>query len=140
MGQQRLRAYPTPSSRAPSRTPSLSPPTRSSSVSTTSDSPSSFNEEPEEALVQRYDADSGAVCLWRLVFLHKIARRFIQDWEQRARRRLAEFRADTGHNQEDPAMADLVRELHQRSAEFAVFWNDHAVLAREGGALQKWPD
>ena len=31
-------------------------------------------------------------------------------------------------------MADLVRELHQRSAEFAVFWNDHAVLSREGGA------
>lgn len=60
MGPQRLRAYPTPSSRAPSRTPSLSPPTRSSSVSTSSDSPISFNDEPEEALVQRYDADSGA--------------------------------------------------------------------------------
>lgn len=78
--------------------------------------------------------DSGELCLLRFVFLHKIARRFIQDWEQRARRLLAEFRADTGHNQEDPAMADLVRELHQRSAEFTVFWNDHAVLAREGGA------
>jgi G1/S-specific cyclin PLC1 len=66
MGQQRLRAYATPSSRAPSRTPSLSPPTRSSSVSTSSDSPSSFMEEPEEALVQRYDADSGAT----LVHIH----------------------------------------------------------------------
>jgi len=48
------------SSRAASRTPSLSPPTRSSSVSTASDSPMSFTEEPTEAFVQRYDADQGA--------------------------------------------------------------------------------
>ena len=65
--QQRLRAYPTPSSssRAPSRTPSLSPPLRSSAASPTdsvsSGSPVSFAEEPEEALVQRYDTDSGAM-------------------------------------------------------------------------------
>jgi G1/S-specific cyclin PLC1 len=55
---QRQRAH--PSSRAPSRTPSLSPPTRSSSVSTSSESPISFTEEPTEAFVQRYDADQGA--------------------------------------------------------------------------------
>ncbi|ORY13094.1 hypothetical protein BCR34DRAFT_600210 [Clohesyomyces aquaticus] len=66
MGVQRPRAYPTPSSRATSRTPSLSPPTRSSSSSTRSDSPVSFIEEPEEALIQRYDADSGAT----LVHIH----------------------------------------------------------------------
>jgi hypothetical protein len=66
MGPQRLRAYATPSSRAPSRTPSLSPPTRSSSVSTASESPSSFTDESEEAIVQRYDTDSGAT----LVHIH----------------------------------------------------------------------
>jgi G1/S-specific cyclin PLC1 len=54
------------SSRAPSRTPSLSPPTRSSSVSTSSESPRSFMEEPVEAFVQRYDADQGAT----LVHIH----------------------------------------------------------------------
>jgi hypothetical protein len=54
------------SSRAASRTPSLSPPTRSSSVSTSSDSPMSFTEEPAEAFVQRYDADQGAT----LVHIH----------------------------------------------------------------------
>ncbi|OCK84947.1 cyclin [Lepidopterella palustris CBS 459.81] len=66
--QQRLRAYPTPSSssRAPSRTPSLSPTLRSSSAASSADSlssgsPLSFAEEPEEALIQRYDADSGAM-------------------------------------------------------------------------------
>jgi len=53
-------------SRAPSRTPSLSPPTRSSSVSTSSDSPSSFIEEPVEATMHRYDADQGA----NVVYIH----------------------------------------------------------------------
>lgn len=77
--------------------------------------------------------DSGEPCLLRFVFLHAAARRFIHDWEDRARRLLAEFRADTGHNPDDPAMDDLVRDLRGRSAEFATFWNDHAVLAREGG-------
>ncbi|KAF1911105.1 hypothetical protein BDU57DRAFT_110599 [Ampelomyces quisqualis] len=48
------------SSRAASRTPSLSPPTRSSPVSSSSDSPMSFTEEPAEAFVQRYDAEQGA--------------------------------------------------------------------------------
>lgn len=59
MGPQRVR-YPTPSSRASSRMPSLSPPTRSSSISTMSESPVSFTEEPTEAFVQRYDADGAA--------------------------------------------------------------------------------
>lgn len=54
------------SSRAASRTPSLSPPTRSSSVSTSSDSPMSFTDEPTEAFVQRYDNDQGAT----LVHIH----------------------------------------------------------------------
>lgn len=54
------RQRPHQSTRAPSRTPSLSPPTRSSSVSTSSDSPASFTEEPTEAFVQRYDYDQGA--------------------------------------------------------------------------------
>ncbi|OAL52326.1 cyclin [Pyrenochaeta sp. DS3sAY3a] len=46
--------------RAPSRTPSLSPPTRSSSVSTSSDSPISFTDSPSQAIMQRYDNDQGA--------------------------------------------------------------------------------
>jgi G1/S-specific cyclin PLC1 len=57
---QRHHAQYTPSSRAASRTPSLSPPTRSSSVSTSSDSPISLHDEPSEAILQRYDADQGA--------------------------------------------------------------------------------
>ena len=65
MAQPRLRSYQT-HSRAPSRTPSLSPPTRSSSVSSASESPVSIHEEPREALVHRYDTDQGAT----LVHIH----------------------------------------------------------------------
>lgn len=57
---QRHRAHYNVSSRAASRTPSLSPPTRSSSVSTTSESPRSFTDEPTEAILQCYNADQGA--------------------------------------------------------------------------------
>ena len=56
----RMRQYSTPSSRTASRTSSLSPASRSSSVSESSESPMSFTEEHAEAIVQRYDADSGA--------------------------------------------------------------------------------
>jgi G1/S-specific cyclin PLC1 len=56
----RTRAYLTPHSRSVSRTPSLSPPTRSSSVSSATDSPSSFTSSPSEAIIQRYDSDRGA--------------------------------------------------------------------------------
>ena len=56
-------AYYTPAhSRAPSRTPSLSPPsTRSSSVSTSSDSPRSIGEDHKTHYAQRYDAERGAM-------------------------------------------------------------------------------
>jgi hypothetical protein len=66
---QQKRSYQT-HSRMPSRTPSLSPPTRSSSVSTASASPASLHDEPAEAIVQRYDVDSGAT----LVHIHTGAR------------------------------------------------------------------
>jgi transcriptional regulator with XRE-family HTH domain len=77
---------------------------------------------------------SGESCLLRYVFLDPTARDFISDWENRARRLLAEFRADTAHNPDDPAMRELVGNLLRTSPSFARFWNSHAVLAREGGA------
>jgi len=77
--------------------------------------------------------DSGEACLLRFVFLHDAARDFIQDWENRARRLIAEFRADTAHDPDDPAMRELVGGLLRNSPAFERFWNSHAVLAREGG-------
>jgi transcriptional regulator with XRE-family HTH domain len=77
---------------------------------------------------------SNEACLLRYVFLDPTAREFICDWENRARRLAAEFRADTAHNPEDAALQDLIEELSRGSPPFAQFWNNHAVLAREGGA------
>jgi len=77
---------------------------------------------------------SGEACLLRYVFLDATARDFICDWENRARRLIAEFRADTACRPEDPGLQELVRDLQRNSACFARFWDEHAVLAREGGA------
>lgn len=71
--------------------------------------------------------------LLRYVFLDPTAREFICDWENRARRLAAEFRADTGLRPNDAEVAALVQELCRASPEFAQFWNDQQVLAREGG-------
>jgi transcriptional regulator with XRE-family HTH domain len=79
---------------------------------------------------------SGELCLLAYVFLNRAARAFIVDWENRARRLVAEFRADTGRNPDDPALRALVDRLRLGSREFAAFWSDHAVLAREGGARE----
>lgn len=75
----------------------------------------------------------GEPCLLRYVFLDQDARQFIQDWDNRARRLVAEFRADTAHSPDNPAIRALVEALVKESPAFAQLWNDHAVLAREGG-------
>ncbi|MGA2792361.1 MAG: helix-turn-helix transcriptional regulator [Roseiarcus sp.] len=62
------------------------------------------------------------------------ARAFIADWENRARRLVAELRADTGRSPDDPSLRALVDRLRTASPDFAAFWSDHAVLTREGGA------
>jgi len=78
--------------------------------------------------------DSGEPCLLRFVFLTPSARTFIYDWEARARRLLAEFRADTAALQDDAEIRGLVEHLAEHSPVFRAFWTSHAVLAREGGA------
>ena len=85
--------------------------------------------------------ESGEACLLRYVFLDPAARDFICDWEDRASRVIAEFRADTARNPEDPAMKALVEGLLRDSPTFSRLWNDHAVLTRAGGTrLFRHPD
>lgn len=69
----------------------------------------------------------------RYVFLDPSARTFIRDWENRARRLLAEFRSDTARRSDDPAVVALVQALRDASPAFARMWDDHGVLEREGG-------
>jgi transcriptional regulator with XRE-family HTH domain len=71
--------------------------------------------------------------LLRFVFLRPETRRFLVDWEIRARRITAEFRADCRSRLEEPIVQRLVDELTQASPEFSSFWKQHDVLERQGG-------
>lgn len=69
----------------------------------------------------------------RFLFLDPAARRLVVDWDNRARRVLAEFRADHGRHLDDGELAALIAELSAASPAFAAGWRDRAVLGREGG-------
>ena len=71
--------------------------------------------------------------LLRYVFTHPRARTFLLDWEERARRLVAEFRADMPQLRDDPQRSALVAELSETSREFAAGWRSQRVLARDGG-------
>src|SRR5205814_6405251 len=71
--------------------------------------------------------------LLRYVFLSPVARRIIPDWQARARRVLAEFRADSSRHLEDATLQALVDDLRRRSRLFARCWSEHAVMDRTGG-------
>jgi transcriptional regulator with XRE-family HTH domain len=71
--------------------------------------------------------------LLRFVFTQPAARELILNWEMRARRLVAEFRADCRSRLEEPEVKQLVNELSNASTEFANFWKQHDVLERQGG-------
>jgi transcriptional regulator with XRE-family HTH domain len=71
--------------------------------------------------------------LLRYVFVHPKARTFLLDWDDRARRLVAEFRADTPKMRDDPQRSALVEELSRASREFAAAWRSQRVLSRDGG-------
>jgi hypothetical protein len=71
--------------------------------------------------------------LLRFIFLQPAARRLIRSWEDRARRIVAEFRAESASFPEDSSMLALVEELRHESETFARLWKEHAVMGREGG-------
>jgi transcriptional regulator with XRE-family HTH domain len=69
----------------------------------------------------------------RFVFLMPQARQFVVDWEVRARRIAAEFRADCRSRLEEPALQHLIEELTRTSPDFARYWKQHDVMERQGG-------
>jgi len=71
--------------------------------------------------------------LLRYVFLSPTARKVIPEWQMRARRVLAEFRADSSRHLEDATLQALVEDLRRRSPFFAKCWSEHAVVDRTGG-------
>lgn len=77
--------------------------------------------------------EAGERNLLRYIFLSPAARTLICDWEERARRALAEFRAELSRYIDDPELRALVAELCRESPFFAQEWERHAVVARIGG-------
>lgn len=71
--------------------------------------------------------------LLRWVFTSPQARTLLPDWEERAGRLLAEFRADYGRNLADPRAKAVVDWLDERSPEFRAAWERQAVTDRAGG-------
>lgn len=71
--------------------------------------------------------------LLRYMFLEPQARRLIEDWPARARRLVAEFRADFGRHLAAADTRRVVVELEATSPDFARAWQAHDVLEREGG-------
>lgn len=61
------------------------------------------------------------------------ATQLISDWEQRASRLAAEFRADCGMYLDEPEIAQLVARLSSASTAFQRAWNLHDVVEKEGG-------
>ena len=71
--------------------------------------------------------------LLRYVFLEPSARELIPAWKDRARRLLAEFRADFARTFRDAQVKIFVETLRGESAFFAEAWDEQAVQIREGG-------
>lgn len=71
--------------------------------------------------------------LLRYMFGNAAARELIVDWPERARRLVAEFRADIGRHAGEQPLAGLIAELSEASAFFAELWTLQDVVGREGG-------
>jgi transcriptional regulator with XRE-family HTH domain len=79
------------------------------------------------------DPQSGERNLLRYVFLAPGARALLDDWPQRARRLVAEFRADFSRRPRDPALQSLIDVLSRDSEAFQSSWAAQEVKYREGG-------
>jgi transcriptional regulator with XRE-family HTH domain len=68
--------------------------------------------------------------LW-LAFTHPQWRAAIVDWDEVARRMVAEYRAAMAEHLDDPAWKTLVARLDRASSEFAALWERHDVQGIE---------
>ncbi|TAM86907.1 MAG: XRE family transcriptional regulator [Candidimonas sp.] len=74
--------------------------------------------------------------LLRYIFLDRAARSLVVDWERRARRVVAEFRADAGPHVDEPEVREVLDGLLAASPLFARWWTRQTVVAREGGVRE----
>ncbi|WP_322741649.1 helix-turn-helix transcriptional regulator [Glaciimonas soli] len=89
---------------------------------------------PAQALFTGWlDQKSSVKNLLHYTFCDPSAATFISDWEQRARRLVAEFRADCGMYLDDVQITAIVERLCADSAAFKLAWSLHDVVEKEGG-------
>lgn len=93
-----------------------------------------WNNEAAELFTGWLDEASQQRNLLQFVFLCPEAKKLIVGWPERARRLVAEFRADYSRHPQDPAMQALIDHLLTDSTVFTQHWREQAVLNREGGA------
>lgn len=74
--------------------------------------------------------------LLRYIFLDPAARSLVVDWEERASRVVAEFRADAGPHAGAADLRAVIDLLQRESPVFAHWWTRHTVVDREGGVRE----
>ncbi len=89
--------------------------------------------------LHRHDEEPASGLL-EYVFLAPDARRFIVGWPARARRLVAEFRADTAASPDDAVRDAQIEDLRAASGDFRRAWDAQEVLAREGGERSFQPE
>lgn len=92
-----------------------------------------WNDPARQLFAGWLDGDAAERNLLAFVFLSPEARALIGNWQDRANRLVAEFRADFNRHPNDVPMGQLVERLTVGSAEFARLWKAQTVLGREGG-------
>jgi hypothetical protein len=70
--------------------------------------------------------------LWS-IFTSPYLRKLLVNWDDDARRNLAQFRANTRHFLQDPWLISLVEDLQQASSQFREWWSLHDVISRPKG-------
>lgn len=77
------------------------------------------------------DADDHNLLRW--MFTNDLARSLVVDWDTRARRLVAEFRADSSRHMNDQPTRSLIENLLATSDAFSLYWRSQDVGEREGG-------
>ena len=90
-----------------------------------------WNTQASELFCGWLDQD-GEKNLLHFMFSHPLATQLVDDWPTRARRMVAEFRAETSTRQDDAANV-LVSQLREQSRAFDELWRQQDVQGREGG-------
>ncbi|EFE98227.1 helix-turn-helix transcriptional regulator [Serratia odorifera] len=89
--------------------------------------------QPAQALFSGWLGQAKTPNLLHFMFFHPLAKTLVSDWHHRARRVVAEFRAETSHHQATDPMRAFVRNMTRNSDDFNHWWQQHDVMAREGG-------